>query len=477
MADFFQNSIFKKKIPTIVGVLVLLVGGVAGILLVGKNTNFLPKASPEHAPKQIKITSVTGNSFTISWITDSATNGFLRYGNTTSLGTIQADERDQLSGGSGNFRTHYVTVRGLIAGTKYYFKIGSGESGLYDNNGVPFEITLGPQLSSSGNSKVISGTIATTAGSPAEGAIVYATIPGAAPVSALVRSSGSWVINLSDLRSTDLTTAYEYQDSDTVSFEIIGSDGVSTIGTGKIENLQPAEAITLGQPFEFGAPSSESKLITTDQEEEEEVVATESTTNTESTATSSASATGGFGASSTASSSSIATQTATATTISLDNPSFDGETVNTTLPEITGEAPPNTKITIKVESDPVYTEELTTDTDGTFAWSPPDDLEPGPHTITISYKDAAGILQTFKRSFVVMAAGESDLPALTSSPSATPKASPTPKPTASGSARVSVPSTSSGVPVAGSVSPTIIMAILGFLLLSSGLVLSKKLSV
>ena len=462
MADFFQQSIFKKRIPTIIGILVLLVGGVAGILAVGRSTNFLPKASPEHAPKQIKITGVSSDSFTVSWLTDSATSGFLRYGTTTSLSTTQADERDLISDSPGNYRLHYVTIHGLSPGTKYYFKLGSGDSGLYDNNGQPFEITLGTQLNTAGRTAVLSGNVVTNAQTPAVGAIVYANIPGAAPVSALVRNSGSWVINLAELRTTNLSALYKYSDSDSASLEIISATGETTTGTAELGAFQESPpTITLGQTFNLTA-QEESRLISTDTGEDAE--ATQSATSQFDTKP-----LGGV-------------TPATGSAITLANPSFDGETVNTTKPEIIGTAPANTKITITVESDPIYEEQLTTDTDGSFAWSPPANLAAGNHTITISYTDAKGILQTLKRSFVVMAAGESELPALTSSPSGqsatpTPTPKPSPSPTASGSARVSIPSSGSGTPTAGTITPPIVITLLGLLLNSSGLVLSKKITV
>ena len=456
------QQFLSKRIPTIIGLAILFVGGIAGILLVGRQTSFLPKASPEHSPKQVKISNVTDSSFTISWITDQATTGFIRYGPTTSLGTTIADERDQLSGDTKNYRTHYVKVRGLTAGTKYYFKIGSGSGGLYDNNGTPFEITLGPRLSASSSSDVASGTVVTSAQSPAEGSIIYLNLTGAAPLSALVRSSGSWVIDLTDARSTALSELISYQSTDVATFEVVGPDGKTTTGTAPISSIQPAPAITLGQPFDFSTSNTTNTTTTTTN------TTTQTRTSTDPPATGGTFDLNPIEGASTASSSGV----------TLLNPSFNGEELNTTMPQIKGSAPAGSTISIKVESDPVYTEDIIVGSDGTFDWTPPDDLEPGEHTITITYTDANNEQQTVTRKFVIAAPGDSQLPALTSSTSGqTVTPTPTPTPIATGSSRISQPSTSSGVPVAGAMTPTIAIFLMGFGLLGSGIYLSRRLEI
>src|SRR5260221_13594636 len=100
------TSLSKKNIPTILGLLVLFAGLIGGVFLVrSSNTNsFLPRASPQTTPKNLKIRNITDTSFTVSWITDSNTVGFVRYGtNATALSTTINDDRDQSSGSTGLF--------------------------------------------------------------------------------------------------------------------------------------------------------------------------------------------------------------------------------------------------------------------------------------------------------------------------------------------------------------------------------------
>jgi chitodextrinase len=163
------KSLMKKQIPTIVGLIILFIGAGAGMFLVSDEVEFLPRAAPEFTPRRLQITNVTDTSFTVSWVTDEPTVGYLRYGTTPDTQTIVTDDRDQLSGDTSDYRVHHVTVRGLTASSQYYFEVGSGgESDLYDNDGVPYEVNTGKSLAAPTESESIYGKVVTQAGSPAE---------------------------------------------------------------------------------------------------------------------------------------------------------------------------------------------------------------------------------------------------------------------------------------------------------------------
>lgn len=470
-----KKTLFKKQIPTVIGLLILFVGGIAGIILVGNQTNFLPRASAEYAPKQLKITNTTDRSFTVSWLTDQSTTGFIRYGTTTSLGTTMEDERDQLSGNTGNFKTHYITVRGLTAGSKYYFKIGSGPNrSLFDNDGQPYEITLGGDLGSPPSSQVASGTVVTNAQTPAEGSIVYLNLPGGSPLSALVRSSGSWAITLSNARTQDLTSYLTLSPDGLASFQIIGSDGTTTTGSLPANSLNPAPIITLGQSFGqdqntlSALPTSPTPSPTGHTQDNQPSPSSTPTPTPTSTPTPTP-AQSQFDLEPLSGDSAASDS---GTIINVDNPSTDGEEINTAQPKFQGTADPGSTVTIKVESDPVYEDTVVVDEDGDFSWTPPDDLAPGEHTVTITKEDGT----TVTRTFIIAAPGDSELPSLTSSPSAsTIESTPTPTPSTT-SGRTSQPSTQSGIPTAGTITPTVTLFLIGLTMIFSGIFLHQKIS-
>src|SRR3972149_3701031 len=119
-----------SKIPTIIGVVLLIVGLGAGVLLVQNRQIFRLGASQESIPKDVRITNTTDTSFTVSWTTEREVLGFISWGdNENSLTRTEEDE----VGAPGV--THTLSVKSLTPQTEYFFKINSGGTE-YDNNGL-----------------------------------------------------------------------------------------------------------------------------------------------------------------------------------------------------------------------------------------------------------------------------------------------------------------------------------------------------
>ncbi|HCC08654.1 TPA: hypothetical protein DEP81_01590 [Candidatus Woesebacteria bacterium] len=154
----------------------------------------------------------------------------------------------------------------------------------------------------------------------------------------------------------------------------------------------------------------------------------------------------------------------------------EGETVTSDKPQFFGDGPTGEKITITVHSETEIAGTTTVLSNGSWNWSPPTNLSEGPHTVTISWIDTSGITRTLTRNFVVQAG---ELPAFVASSSATPTStkSPTPAPVKSPSSSpvkttptaIST-STSTATPAAlpqsGSLTPTILLFMMGLGVLS-----------
>src|SRR6185369_13982375 len=127
------SKILSKRFPTVLGLVFLGAGLAIGIFLLSTGTGgFFPRATPETTPKQVKITNVSNDSFTVSFLTDSSVPGYIKYSNDANRLSLQAgDDRDQLSGTIGQFTTHHITVRGLDPSTTYYFSIGTANKYAY----------------------------------------------------------------------------------------------------------------------------------------------------------------------------------------------------------------------------------------------------------------------------------------------------------------------------------------------------------
>lgn len=428
----------KKKIPTILAILVLSISIASGVLLIQSKNIFKLGADETVAPQNVRITNINDSSFTVSWTSKKETAGFIMWGKSPS--SLENTEGDEI-GKSGYL--HYVSVQGLNPSKTYYFKINS-QGVDFDNDGTPWKVNV-PQKLANSAVQPISGTILTATGEPAAKVLVYLNIGGASPLSTVTSDNGSWVISLSDLRTSNLNSFYSLNEEDTIELSVqAGPLGISSAQI-HTSSARPTPPLILGQTHDFRnlPPTS------TDSLPEAEVNAPESFEKTSK-----------FNVPDTISISKT-------DTVTLINPE-DGEIINTEKPEFFGEGPPGTEITITVESEPV-TDGVTVENSGGWKWSPPSDLEPGSHKVTISYKDENGILQTLTKSFIIQAA---EAPSFESTPSASPIISPTPSVSPSPTASASPSSTATGTaipqPESGITAPTWIFIILGIALVLGG---------
>lgn len=429
-------------IPTLLGLLLLLLGLGTGIYLLRQGANLTLFAGSSSIPQQVKITNITEGGFSVSWITDKESLGFLKYGPTADTPLTAADDRNQISATAKTYLTHHITVRDLKPAATYFFRIGMGER-LFTNNGQPYQISTAPLAKAPPPASDIAyGTIVDQNGAPVEGAIIYLSLANTTPLSALSKASGSWMIPLNLARSTDLSafSPYDRQASIEEIFVQVGNRGTATAVT-TTRNDSPVPTITLGKNHDFrseityaGTPSP---TPTSGSQFSPPPLATPSYT------------------------------------LTIFNPK-EGERINTQRPEFYGTGPAGENITIEVRSPGPASASAQIDSTGNWRWTPPANLEPGSHTVTIRL--AKGTVLT--RSFVVLAAGDSQIPAQTATESATtPSPTPSPSPTATPTTppgRVSLPSTQEGTPIPGNLTPTFYLFIMGLALLLLGLFINQK---
>jgi hypothetical protein len=246
-----KGSLWNRQFPTLLGLIILLGGLVGGTFLIREGRAIRGRTIEASTPREIKITNISENSFTVSWISDIPTSGFIASGKTPSLGETFLEDRDILSKGVENYYTHHVTITNLEASTTYYFKVGSGKK-LFGQNGSPFKVTTALLPSSSPVSDPAYGQILKDDGAPAGGTIVYLKPPNCTTLSSLVRDSGNWLIPLNLSRTEDLTDFCQYSKRGT-KIEIFAQGGPfgesrATVLTG-LE--KPVPNITLGQNSSF----------------------------------------------------------------------------------------------------------------------------------------------------------------------------------------------------------------------------------
>jgi hypothetical protein len=482
-----QKSLLKRQIPTILGLTVLVIALVSGLIFFSQGTGvFAPRATPQTTPKSIQVSNVTDTGFTVSFLTDESTPGFIKYGTeATALNSQASDDRDQLSGSVGSFTLHHITVRGLQPNTQYHYTMGTGTQAQFDNQGSPFVVKTAQRAGSPSAAKTIYGNVLNESGGPAEGSIVYITMDGVGMMSSLVKGSGSWAVPLSNARKIDGSGYAEVSDSSELSIRIQGPTSAQTAQISTtVAQAQPVESLSFGQTTSkvsdttTAAPVDEEVSTTDTDEETDDTTGVGGDDNLASTSAQLASAT-------TASSS--ATTTASSSAV-VDLTKTTAQTVSTSQPTITGKAVPNVVVNITVNSDTQITQQLTTDANGNFVLDISqleDELEPGTHTVTYSYVDpTTGKTVTKTQTFTVKGTSTqlaSATTTTTSSSSATvpfgsgnpvsiggATQSATATKSATVSARTSQPSTGSGIPVSGSVGTTLALIIGGLFFTITG---------
>ncbi len=454
-------------IPTFLGIILLTFGVVLGVFGVRQGQEWFLKASPTEAPKEIRITNLTDKSFTVSWLTDSEVGGFVKYGEGEGLENVAIDLR-----GNDNFETHYVDVEGLKSESEYRFKIGSGGK-LFDNAGVPFTIKTAkvakPNIL---ESDLVSGEVYQNQVA-AYGAIVYMEKEGLSPLSALVKSGGSFTVSLNDARTSDLANVYGENDkSGTFKLSVENSSGGKASAVVGMELRELIPVIDIPGNYNF---SSEGNDVVTEIPNPTEV----GTINNENV-------------------SKINFESLPVATTEEVSLAYPGplEKISVVNPEFSGTAPPGKVVTITVESEP-QTSKVLTDSNGEWSWSPPDNLEAGEHTVTISYVNSAGVLQKIVRRFTVStllaadnglgftASGSAELsptPTIRPSSTPTPFGTLTPSPSPTPTVRISLTPTltptpvvtQNEIPVAGNVEYTLLLIGAGWLLMGMGVWFLRK---
>jgi len=75
-----KKNFWDRRIPTLFGILLITIGVGITTFLVNQGVLFKSNASLTNQPQNVRITNITGNSFTVSYQTESKVIGSLNYG-------------------------------------------------------------------------------------------------------------------------------------------------------------------------------------------------------------------------------------------------------------------------------------------------------------------------------------------------------------------------------------------------------------
>src|SRR5258708_2485193 len=227
----------KSKIQTILGVLLLIFAIGEVLFAINKIQTLKSGAEGSFAPQDLKITNIKDTSFTVSWLTDTPTIGFVEYSKDQGQ-TWQTPPTN-------NGLTHFINVQNLTPNSSYSFRINSGGQ-FFDNAGLPWSTqTLTPQLPET--QTIISGKVLNTNRFPAKNALIYVNISGSLIFSSLVSASGNWIMSIPTI-------------PDSTILQITVESSPSLVASAKIDlkSANPTPPITIGQSYDFTSEVTQS---------------------------------------------------------------------------------------------------------------------------------------------------------------------------------------------------------------------------
>lgn len=234
-----RNAITKLKIPTLLGLGVIILGIAIGVYLVAREQVFLSQATPNLTAQNITVTNITKDSVVISWQTNSPASSFITYGQTTPNEQTGLDDRDNKPRS-----THYVTLKNLLPQTKYQFRISSGK---ITSDVLTFE-TAKPLTNQTGAAPIIGSVLDNN--TPLEEGIVYLSIPEATTQSALIKSGGNFLIPLSEIRKADLSD-YQLAEGTVAKLTVQSDKDEANVLFNLQPNSTPLPVIKLGQNIDL----------------------------------------------------------------------------------------------------------------------------------------------------------------------------------------------------------------------------------
>ncbi len=191
-------------------IILLIVGIIFSVYLVLQNTSLFSKAAPDISPKKVTISNISDSSFTVSWVTDNPTIGFVKYSEDSSLNKSAYDER----GGSQARTTHFVVLKDLKEKQNYLFKISSGDQTFGDGQ-TNFKTTTAPVTDQTPPVPILTfGKLKKKNGEIPKEAIVFLKLPNSTTLSTSTSDDGNFLFTITNARKVDLSSYISAKDGD-----------------------------------------------------------------------------------------------------------------------------------------------------------------------------------------------------------------------------------------------------------------------
>lgn len=201
---------------------------------------------PESVPLAVKISNLHGGGFSVSWKTETATNGSIKFGTSESLTNEGMDDRGDILS-----TTHHVTITNQNPNTAYYFKIKSGPT-IYGKATGDVWLASAPAVSQNTPAEIqplappnpIFGNIKNQSGTKIENALVYVYFQKAGGEKSALLSTitnPGWVIDTKNARTENLQSLLPVAEGDRIIISVEAAEN----GVGQAE-IAAGSCITNG---------------------------------------------------------------------------------------------------------------------------------------------------------------------------------------------------------------------------------------
>lgn len=220
-----KNTINKFKIPTILGLGIILMGIITGVYLIVSEQVFISHASPNIAAQNITLSNISENSVTISWQTQTPVSSFITFGTTNPATVTVLDDRDTNppTGRPTPYSMHHVTIKNLLPKTSYQYKIVSGKNSSEIN-----KFTTATPINQQILFNPVIGSIIDRDKPLSEG-LVYLSIADATTLSSVVKNSGNFLIPLAQIRTKDLSRSFLLGADTLIKLTIVSEKGQTIV--------------------------------------------------------------------------------------------------------------------------------------------------------------------------------------------------------------------------------------------------------
>lgn len=252
-----KKGFFDRRIPTTLA-LFLLLGGIAiTMLLVNQGVFTVTQATPEQEPKNVTVTNVTENSFSVAFITLEKTVAAVSL-NVDGKEMLLFDDRD--SDEKKAYYSHIITVNNLQPNSNYGYKILSNGTS-YPETDELFQAKTGGKISKKPEDVSMKGSVLLPDGSEASDTLILITPQDGTIASAVTDTNGSYTIPASLLKNASGTNYLNPNNTIQIQIQALQKNLSSIIDASFIpKSILPP--ISLSENYEFIADIGDVILAT-----------------------------------------------------------------------------------------------------------------------------------------------------------------------------------------------------------------------